>query len=158
MKVEQPARAHRRPRPHPGQQAAAGVGAVFLLLGLLGFTPGITSGLGQITVAGQGSGAMLLGVFLISVLHNVVHLAFGVAGLRMGRTLRGARRYLLVGGLVYLLLYLYGMLIDLRSGGNFMPVNDADNWLHLVLGTGMIALSGLTLIKMGLSPSAGKRR
>jgi hypothetical protein len=134
-------------RPHPGQQAAASAGAVFLLLGLLGFMPGITIGLSTLAFAGTASGAMLLGVFQISILHNLVHLAFGVAGLRMARTLRGARRYLFPGGLVYLLLWVYGMLIDLRGGANFMPVNDADNWLHLVLGAGMIALGGLTFIK-----------
>jgi hypothetical protein len=45
------------------------------------------------------------------------------------------------------LLWLYGVLIDLRGGWNFMPVNDADNWLHLVMGAGMIALGGLTFVK-----------
>jgi hypothetical protein len=147
MRIEEPTMARRRARPHPGQQAAASTGAVFLLLGLLGFMPGITAGLSTLAFAGPASGAMLLGVFQISILHNLVHLAFGVAGLRMARTLSGARRYLLGGGLVYLLLWLYGLLIDLRGGANFMPVNDADNWLHLVLGVGMIALGGLTLLK-----------
>jgi hypothetical protein len=148
MRTDGPAKARRRVRrPHPGQQAAASAGAVFLLLGLLGFMPGITIGLSTLAFAGTASGAMLLGVFQISILHNLVHLAFGVAGLRMARTLRGARRYLFPGGLAYLLLWVYGMLIDLRGGANFMPVNDADNWLHVVLGAGMIALGGLTFIK-----------
>jgi hypothetical protein len=147
MRIDEPATARRRVRPHPGQQAAASVGAVFLLLGLLGFMPGITIELSTLAFAGTASGAMLLGVFQISILHNLVHVAFGVAGLRMARTLHGARRYLLSGGLVYLLLWLYGVLIDLRGGWNFMPVNDADNWLHLVMGAGMIALGGLTFVK-----------
>jgi hypothetical protein len=147
MKVEEPIRGRRRARPHPGQQAAASVGAVFLLLGLLGFMPGITAEFNSLAFAGPASGAMLLGVFQISILHNLVHLAFGVAGLRMARTLGGARRYLAASGLVYLLLWLYGVLIDLGGGENFMPVNDADNWLHVVLGAGMIALGGLTFVK-----------
>lgn len=150
MKVE-PIRGRKRRRervrPHPGQQAAASIGAVLLLLGLLGFMPGITAGFSSLAFAGRASGAMLLGIFQISILHNLLHLAFGVAGLRMARTVGGARRYLLAGGLVYLVLWLYGVLIDLGSGGNFMPVNDAGNWLHLVLGAGMIALGGLTFLK-----------
>ena len=36
--------------------------------------------------AGHGSGAYLFGVFQVSVLHNLVHLAFGVAGLVLART------------------------------------------------------------------------
>jgi Domain of unknown function (DUF4383) len=30
------------------------------------------------------------------------------------------------------------------SSGNFVPVNTADDWLHLVPGLGMIALGVLT--------------
>ena len=141
--------AKRRARPHPGQQAAASVGAVFLLVGLLGFLPGVTVGLSSLAFAGQDSGATLLGIFRISILHNILHLAFGVAGLRMARTLLGARRYLLAGGAIYLLLWLYGILIDLRGGGNFMPVNEAGNWLHLAFGVGMLALGALTVRALG---------
>jgi hypothetical protein len=41
-------------------------------------------------------------------------------------------------------LWLYGLLIDHGSDANFVPVNTADNWLHLGLGVGMIALGLLT--------------
>jgi predicted transporter len=83
---------------------------------------------------------MLLGIFMVSILHNVVHLLFGVAGLAMGRTYDGARTYLIGGGAIYLLLWLYGVIIDHHSGANFVPVNSADDWLHLLLGLGMIVL------------------
>ena len=62
--------------------------------------------------AGHHSGAKLFGVFATSGLHNVVHLAFGIAGLLMARTYAASRAYLLVGGLVYLALWIYGILID----------------------------------------------
>jgi hypothetical protein len=78
------------------------------------------------------------------VLHNIVHLLFGVAGLALARTPGGARAFLVGGGLIYLVLWLYGLLIDLDSAANFVPLNTADNWLHLVLGVGMLAL-GLAL-------------
>ena len=128
----------------PLQKAAAAVGAVFLLVGILGFIPGITSNWGDMTFAGHESGAKLLGIFEVSILHNLVHVLFGVAGLAMARTWSGARSYLIGGGAIYLVLWLYGLLIDLGSSANFVPVNDADNWLHLLLGLAMVAL-GLLL-------------
>ncbi|BCI54863.1 membrane protein [Mycolicibacterium litorale] len=122
------------------QKAAAAVGVVFLLVGILGFIPGITTNYDTMTFAGHHSEAALLGIFNVSILHNLVHLLFGVAGILMGRTWNGARTYLIGGGVIYLVLFIYGMLIDHHSSANFVPVNDADNWLHLVLAIGMIGL------------------
>jgi hypothetical protein len=124
----------------PLQTAAAVVGATFLLVGILGFVPGITTHYGAMTFAGHKSGAELLGIFEVSILHNIVHLLFGVAGLAMSRTWSGARTFLIGGGAIYLVLWLYGLLINLRSPANFVPVNDADNWLHFLLGAAMVAL------------------
>ncbi|MGE2717011.1 DUF4383 domain-containing protein [Mycolicibacterium litorale] len=122
------------------QKAAAAVGAVFLLVGILGFIPGITTNYDTMTFAGHHSGAALLGIFNVSILHNLVHLLFGVAGILMGRTWNGARTFLIGGGAIYLVLFIYGMLIDQHSSANFVPVNTADNWLHLGLAIGMIGL------------------
>ena len=138
-------------RRHPVQLAAAAVGAVFLLVGLLGFVPGVTTNYDQLAVAGHDSGALLLGVFAVSILHNLVHVAFGVAGLVLARTRSGAKNYLIVGGIVYAVLWLYGLLIDHGSAANFVPVNGADNWLHLVLGVGMIGLG------LALAPRTARR-
>lgn len=127
----------------PVQQAALLVGAVFLLVGILGFIPGITTDYDAMEFASHDSGAELLGIFQVSVLHNLVHLAFGAAGVAMARTASAARAFLLVGGAVYLVLWLYGLIIDHGSDANFVPVNRADDWLHFVLGIGMIALGVL---------------
>lgn len=126
---------------------AAAVGAVFLLVGVLGFVPGITTNFDQLAIAGRESGAELLGLFQVSVLHNVVHIAFGVFGLILARSVRGAIGFLVVGGAIYLLLWLYGTIIDLNSTNNFVPVNTADNVLHLVLGVVMVA-TGLVLLRI----------
>jgi hypothetical protein len=141
----------------PVQKAAFAVGAVFLLVGLLGFVPGITSNFDQLTFAGHHSEAALLGLFNVSVLHNIVHLLFGVAGVALARTFDGARSYLVGGGVVYLLLFIYGLVIDHDSSANFVPVNEADNWLHLILAIAMIGLGvalGRTRDRMG---AAGHR-
>ena len=142
----------------PVQTAALLVGAVFLLVGILGFIPGITTNYGSMQLAGHHSEALLMGVFQVSVLHNVVHLLFGVAGLAMARSAPAARHYLLWGGLVYLVLWLYGLLIDKESAANFVPLNSADDWLHLVLGIGMIALSFLRRDRAGSTAAGAARR
>jgi hypothetical protein len=128
----------------PVRTAALAVAIVFLLVGVLGFVPGITSDYSSMSFAGHNSEAKLLGLFQVSVLHNIVHLLFGLAGLALARTASGARNYLIAGGAVYLLLWLYGLVVGHESAANFVPVNGADNWLHLLLGLGMIALGVLT--------------
>lgn len=130
-------------RRHPVQLAAAVVGAVFLLVGILGFIPGVTTNFDQLDFAGHNSGALLLGIFMVSVLHNLVHAAFGVAGLLLSRTRGGAKNFLVYGGVVYAVLWVYGLVIDHGGPANFVPVNTADNWLHLVLAIGMIGLGVL---------------
>lgn len=128
----------------PVQTAATVVAAVFLLVGILGFIPGITTNYGDMTFAGHESDAQLLGIFEVSILHNIVHLLFGVVGLLMARTWSGARAYLIGGGIIYFVLFLYGLFVDSESDANFVPLNSADNWLHLLLAVGMVAL-GLAL-------------
>lgn len=137
----------------PVQLAAMVVGVVFVLVGVLGFIPGVTTGYDSLTFAGHHSGALLLGVFAVSVLHNIVHLLFGVAGLVMARTAAAARAFLIGGGVIYLVLWLYGLLIDKDSAGNFIPINTADSWLHFVLGVAMIGLS----LALGRQPQPATR-
>jgi hypothetical protein len=122
------------------QKAAAAVGIVFILVGILGFIPGITSQYGEMKMAGMDSQAKLVGIFQVSILHNLVHLAFGVAGILMARKFSTARTFLVGGGAIYLVLWIYGLVINQTTNANFVPVNTADNWLHFVLGVGMIAV------------------
>jgi hypothetical protein len=128
------------------QKAAAVVGVVFLLVGVLGFIPGITTNFGDLSFAGHESDARLFGLFQVSILHNIVHLLFGIAGLALARTAAQARTYLVFGGVIYLVLFVYGLIVGQESAANFVPVNTADDILHLILGIGMIGL-GLALTR-----------
>jgi hypothetical protein len=111
-------------------------GAVYLLVGLLGFM--VSGGHG---FAGE-HGGMLLGVFMVNPLHNVVHLLVGAlliagarGGVRMSRSVNA-----LVGG-VYLLVGVLGLVV-VGSAANIIALNSADNVLHfasalLLLGAGL---------------------
>ncbi len=125
----------------PVQTVAKLAGIVFLLVGIAGFIPGITTNLYDgLDFAGSGGEAELLGIFQVSVLHNIVHLLFGV-GIFMAATPQGARSFLIGAGAIYLVLFVLGII----GGADWVPVNDADNWLHLGLGVGLLAAGfGLT--------------
>ena len=127
----------------PVQNVARLLGIVFLLVGILGFVPGITTNLYDgLDFAGDGSEAELLGLFQVSVLHNIIHLLFGVAGLALANTASGARTYLIGGGALYLVLWLLGLI----GGLDWVPTNTADDWLHLVLGVVMVG-AGVVLTR-----------
>jgi Domain of unknown function (DUF4383) len=104
------------------QSLALLLGAALLLLGVLGFVPGITSH------------AKVFGLFRVSVLHNLVHLVLGAAGIVVAAVTSGAQRYLAAAGLVLLALWTLGVV----GWADWLPVNSDDNWLHLALGTGAI--------------------
>lgn len=118
------------------QNVARLTGVVFLLVGIAGFVPGVTTNLYDgLEFSGNEGDAELLGSFQVSVLHNIVHGLFGIAGLALAATASGARTFLLGGGAVYAALWLLGIV----GGADWIPANDADNWLHLALGVAMIA-------------------
>ena len=117
------------------QTAALVVGVVFVIVGIAGFIPGITENAPG-DFAGENSPASLLHVFQTGILHNLVHLALGIAGIVMSRRWDTAKTYLIGGGAVYLLLWLIGMF----SAMDWLPADVSDHWLHFVLGLGMVAL------------------
>lgn len=121
------------------QGAAMIVAAALTVVGILGFVPGVTTNLGEIAWVGTQSGALLFGTFSVSVAVNVAHIVVGLCGFALARTYASARAYLLVGGVIYLVLGLYGMLTD--RGSHVLPLNPAVNWLHLAVGAVMVLLA-----------------
>jgi len=135
---------------------AFAIGLGFLTVGVLGFIPALVTHFDTMTISGPDSDAHLFGVFEVSVLHNVVHLLFGVVGLLASRRWSSARTFLIAGGLIYLLLCVYGLIIEPDGSANFVPLNTADNWLHLGLGVVMISL-GLLLDRDRAGLRKGRR-
>jgi hypothetical protein len=120
-------------------------GVVFVLVGILGFIPGITEDAPG-SFAGENSEGSLLGVFQTSVLHNLAHLAFGI-GILAARRHATALTYLLVGGIAYAALFLIGIL----GAMDWLPADDTDDWLHLALAAAL--LGGWFLSKKEAEPA-----
>lgn len=121
------------------------VGIVFVVVGILGFIPGITADAPG-SFAGEDSPGSLLHVFQTSILHNLVHLITGALGILMSRTWEGSRNFLFGAGALYVVLWLLGM----ASVMDWLPADVTDHWLHLVLGLGMLAAG---LLFRGRQPS-----
>jgi hypothetical protein len=117
-------------------------GVVFVLVGILGFVPGVTHHHDDPNVTVKASEGMLLGIFHINVLHNLVHILFGVWGLAAGGSFAGARAYFRGVGVIYAVLAVLGLI----SAGNInrtfglIPIEGADVALHAIL-----AAAGLVL-------------
>jgi arginine exporter protein ArgO len=138
------------------QKVSLIVGIVFLIVGIAGFIPGLTTNLDQLSFAGHDSMAMLLGVFQVSVLHNIVHLLYGIAGVALASTRTASRAYLIWGGVIYAVIWLYGLFFGGDMPANFVPLNSADNWLHLFLAVAMILL-GILLSPRGAGVNRSAR-
>src|SRR5215213_8174771 len=113
---------------HPSQLLALAIGAVYTLIGILGF---FITGFDNFAAETDKT---LLG-FEINPLHNLVHLAIGLAGLALWRRLDTARTYgwLLAAG--------YGLAAAGNSDINFLSLNGADNGLHLVSAVAGLAIA-----------------
>lgn len=102
-----------------------GLGAVYLLVGLVGFT--VSGGHGF----ASHDGGKLLGLFEVNPLHNIVHILVGLLLLAAAYGgVRAARSVNFLVGAVYLLVGVLGLFL-LNSTANILAVNSADNVLHL---------------------------
>jgi hypothetical protein len=121
------------------QSLASWAGTAFVVLGILGFVPGVTDHYEALKFAGHRSGAQLFGVFDTSTLLNLVYVVLGIGGTWLARTRSGARAYLFGAGTLLLALWVFGLSVGRGDRANFVPVDSADAWLHFGLGLGLVA-------------------
>ena len=118
-------------------QKLAGVfGVIFIIVAVLGFIAP-----GGLVMAMDPTTGMVLGVFPVNLLHNIVHLLFGVWGLVASRSWSGSKTFFTVGGIIYVVLTCVGFLSPMGFG--LVPLGGADIWLHAVLAIAMLGI-GLT--------------
>ncbi|WP_139416062.1 DUF4383 domain-containing protein [Agromyces laixinhei] len=123
-------------RNSPNRIVATIFGAVYLLVGLLGFA--VTGGVGFIAT----EGGLLLGVFAVNPLHNVAHLLIGAALLIGGIvSATAAKAVNATVGAAYLLLGIVGFFL-VGTAANILALNTADHFLHLASA---IVLLGVAL-------------
>ncbi|MFD3443495.1 DUF4383 domain-containing protein [Microbacteriaceae bacterium 4G12] len=128
----------------PNRIVAVAFGAVYVLVGLLGFFA--TSNVGFVSP----DGGLLLGIFEVNPLHNVAHLLIGaallIAGLSNVSAAKGTNTTI---GAVYLVLGIIGFFIE-NTAANILALNTADHFLHL--------LSAVVLLAVGLGADKSARR
>ena len=127
----------------PNRLVAVIFGAVYLLVGALGFA--VTAGVGFVAT----DGGLLLGIFEVNPLHNIAHLLIGAALLFAGlKGVRAAKAVNTTVGAVYLLLGIVGFFL-VETPLNILALNTADHFLHLA--------SALVLLGVGLGAERGVR-
>ncbi|HUQ52330.1 MAG TPA: DUF4383 domain-containing protein [Gammaproteobacteria bacterium] len=113
-------------------------GLVFIVAGLAGFIPGLVTPHDAVEhqlAVEQGAGD-LLGLFPVNLLHNLVHLVFGVWGLAVYRSTSNAIGYARVVAVVYALFVIMGFIPNLSTVFGLVPLHGNDIWLHAVLAAG----------------------
>jgi hypothetical protein len=120
---------------NPGRLAVEVIAAVFVVAGVLGL--------------GTGVGAPLTA-------DGAVHLALGFAGLTAARTTRGARSFLIAGGVAYFLWH-YGGAVVLTDGAVPVRLTSVNDWLNLWLVVSMIALACLVGDRRNAAPATERR-
>lgn len=121
-------------RKYPFQWLALVIGVVYLLVGLVGFA---ITGFDDFT--SHDHSQTLMG-FAINPMHNIVHIVVGLLGIVLWSTVPRARIFGWILAVGYGAAFVYGLIVSEDSDANFLNINDADNWLHLVS-----ALAGLVI-------------
>ena len=120
------------------QKLAAVFGVVFIIVAIIGFlAPGGMS----MQPTDPATAAKVLGLFPVNLLHNIVHLVFGIWGLAGSRSWGGSKQFFVWVGILYAILTVVGFLSP--NGFGYVPLAGADIGLHCVLAIVMLAI-GLT--------------
>ncbi len=113
-------------------------GIVYLLVGILGLIPGVVQPVTNPGVTVNVLNGLLLGIFPVNIVHTIVHLIIGIWGLVAYRAYDSARRFSYVAGVVFLVLFVFGLIPGLNTLFGLAPLGGSDIWLHLI--SGLLAL------------------
>jgi len=109
-------------------------GVVFLIVGVAGFIPGLVQPPhGTHDLSMDQNYGDLFGLFPVNLLHNVVHIVFGLWGLAASRSLGGSIGYARAVAIIYALLTVLGLLDATNTTFGFVPIYGNDVWLHAAL-------------------------
>ncbi len=118
------------------QLVALAFGAVYLLVGILGLIPFFG---GSYTQTDNN----LLGFVPINLLHNIVHLVIGIAGLAAVASLAASRRYAQTFGVVLIAVGIVGVFAS--NPFNLLPIGGVDIAIHLATGA-VLAYFGFSAV------------
>lgn len=113
-------------------------GVIFAIVGIAGFIPFLVApyGIAEPNLAVGAGAGRLFGLFPINVLHNLVHIAFGIWGLAVWRSLPASRVYAQTVAVVYAVFVVMGFFPVLQTTFGLIPLHGNDIWLHLLLSAG----------------------
>jgi hypothetical protein len=139
---EEPQLDNSTPRPAATQELALWIaGALFTLscFGLLVLLRGEWQELDL-----QRPERLLFGLFHVSLAHSIVHLLLAIGVLLSAGSLRSCRTLLSICGVAMIAIAVYGQLDTSPALPQFVPSDTPDAWLHVALGTAMLAATAAT--------------
>lgn len=110
-------------------------GILFLVAGASGFIPGLSTPPhpNHPDLAVEAFYGQALGLFPVNILHNIVHLLFGVWGLLAYKSLSASKTYAKSVAIIYFVLMIAGLVPNLDTMFGLVPLFGNDVWLHLFL-------------------------
>lgn len=111
-------------------------GIVFAVVGVAGFIPPFVAApaADEPTLVVEAARGRLLGLFPVNVLHDLVHLAFGIWGIVAYRSFSASKLYAKAVAVIYAVLVVMGFIPVLNTTFGLIPLYGNDIWLHAGLG------------------------
>jgi hypothetical protein len=113
-------------------------GILFLVIFASGVIPGMLQppGMDDPMVSMDSMYGRALGLFPVNILHDGVHLIFGIWGLITYRSFDAARTYARATAIIYAVFVIMGLIPSLNTTFGLVPLFSHDVWLHVILAAG----------------------
>lgn len=110
------------------------IGIIYLLVGIMGLIPGLVTAAPHPGVAINTLDGNLLGIFPVNIIHTLVHLIIGLWGIVAYRSFSGAKSFSTAIGVIFVILFVMGLIPGANVLFGLAPLFGADIWLHLITG------------------------